>query len=340
MERVHTLINKLQEQINNNQKSQQLLATAQMLVVELSGIELPEQIGKVTVWMPSVYFSVSQEQNNKLSNNDVIEEIKVSTTYLPNFPTPVQIAENIIEETEHIDELLPTKEIAVLEIDEEEVLEELAAIEMAKNYATPHISDVENTLDVDDDDIIDIEELQNNENEITEIEPINTTNEVLETETDIVKTEQTLTLPTVPKEIYTIELPIEVEEYDEEIAPTLQFQTQIKETFEINDLGLSETKSVNEILKVDKKEIATSIIDTPIKDLRKAIGINDKYKFINELFQGDENSYERSIKTINGFAVYPEAEHWIKRELHTKLCWVENNESVKQFDQLVRRRFL
>jgi len=36
MERVHTLINKLQEQYNSNQNSQQLLAYAQMLVAELT----------------------------------------------------------------------------------------------------------------------------------------------------------------------------------------------------------------------------------------------------------------------------------------------------------------
>ena len=49
--------------------------------------------------------------------------------------------------------------------------------------------------------------------------------------------------------------------------------------------------------------------------------------------------YERSVKTINGFSVYPEAEQWIKRELFTKLCWESESDIVKQFDQLVRRRF-
>jgi hypothetical protein len=60
---------------------------------------------------------------------------------------------------------------------------------------------------------------------------------------------------------------------------------------------------------------------------------------VNDLFRGDENMYERSIKTINGFSIYPEAEYWITRELKVKLSWPDNSETVKLFDQLIKRRF-
>ena len=49
--------------------------------------------------------------------------------------------------------------------------------------------------------------------------------------------------------------------------------------------------------------------------------------------------YERSLKTINSFNIYPEAEYWIQRELKVKLGWLEEQEAVKVFDQLVKRRF-
>ena len=88
-----------------------------------------------------------------------------------------------------------------------------------------------------------------------------------------------------------------------------------------------------------KKEIVSKLVDAPVKDLRKAIGINDRYHFISELFRGDESMYERSIKTINSFNVYGEAELWISRELKTKLGWNEESFTVDLFDQLVRRRF-
>jgi hypothetical protein len=49
--------------------------------------------------------------------------------------------------------------------------------------------------------------------------------------------------------------------------------------------------------------------------------------------------YERSIKTINSFNIFPEAEHWINRELVVKLGWDRDGDLTKHFYQLVRRRF-
>ncbi|MFT3981618.1 MAG: hypothetical protein QM687_14180 [Ferruginibacter sp.] len=109
---------------------------------------------------------------------------------------------------------------------------------------------------------------------------------------------------------------------------------------EINHRNEQKADSLNDKLKENKNELFDSFADTPIRDLKKAIGINDKFLFVNELFRGDETMYERSIKTINGFSIYPEAEYWIKRELKLKLGWDDRADVVKQFDQLVKRRFL
>ena len=102
----------------------------------------------------------------------------------------------------------------------------------------------------------------------------------------------------------------------------------------------TEPQDLNERLRETKTELFDSLKEAPIRDLKKAIGINDKFLFVNELFRGDDTMYERSIKTINGFSIYPEAEYWIKRELKLKLGWDDRHEVVKQFDQLVKRRFL
>lgn len=109
---------------------------------------------------------------------------------------------------------------------------------------------------------------------------------------------------------------------------------------ELNEIVFqNDQPSLNEKLKEDKKELSDALKDTPIKDLKKAIGINDRFLFINELFNGDETMYERSIKTINGFSIYAEAEYWIRRELKVKLGWDDQSSVVKQFNHIVKRRF-
>ena len=126
-----------------------------------------------------------------------------------------------------------------------------------------------------------------------------------------------------------------------EDTPTLIHQTNSEQASkkELNESMAPLSDSLNDKLKQSKKELSEALKDTPIKDIKKAIGINDRFLFINDLFKGDEAMYERSIKTINGFSIYPEAEYWIRRELKTKLGWDVQHETVKQFDQLIKRRF-
>ncbi len=121
--------------------------------------------------------------------------------------------------------------------------------------------------------------------------------------------------------------------------PTDRF-TLSQKSREINDIiGGGAGNSLNEKLKSEIADLRSALNDAPIRDLKKAIGVNDRYVFVNQLFRGDEAMYERSIKTINGFRILPEAEYWMERELKVKLGWDENREITRHFYQLVKRRF-
>jgi len=118
--------------------------------------------------------------------------------------------------------------------------------------------------------------------------------------------------------------------------PTFAHQQKPRE---LNDVIGNNSASLNDRLRSDRLELKSALNDTPVRDLKKAIGINDRFVFISQLFRGDEVMYERSLKTINSFRILPEAEYWMERELKVKLGWNESNEATKQFYQLVRRRF-
>lgn len=124
-------------------------------------------------------------------------------------------------------------------------------------------------------------------------------------------------------------------------APTVETPTlsQYQPKKELHEMIAEKRESLNDRLKQQKTEVVHALKETPIKDLRKGIGINDRFTFIKELFRGDEAFYERSIKTINHFQIFSEAEYWINRELKFKIGWNEDKDVVQQFYQLVRRRF-
>ncbi|WP_126973547.1 hypothetical protein [Gynurincola endophyticus] len=146
-----------------------------------------------------------------------------------------------------------------------------------------------------------------------------------------VQEEQDETEETVANALDTINPLVEV--------PTLAHQQVIKELNEI--IGSTGTSaSLNDRLKSDQMELGLKLNSTaPVKDLKKAIGINERYTFINELFRGDEAMFERSLKTINSFKIYAEAAYWIERELKVKQGWDEGKPVTQEFYLLVKRRF-
>jgi hypothetical protein len=132
-------------------------------------------------------------------------------------------------------------------------------------------------------------------------------------------------------------------EMDDDI-PTLSHQQKTEPenqqpAKEINEAVATYHTSINEKLKQSKIDLGETLTEAPIRDLRKAIGVNDRFLFINQLFRGDEVAYERSIKTINSFSIFAEAEYWIQRELKVKNGWDMNNEMAGHFFQLIKRRF-
>ncbi|UYQ93597.1 hypothetical protein MKQ68_00585 [Chitinophaga horti] len=97
--------------------------------------------------------------------------------------------------------------------------------------------------------------------------------------------------------------------------------------------------SLNDQLRQSNVEVGQRLGEMGIQDLRTAIGINDRFRFIEELFRGEKNMYERSIKTINECTSLQEANNWIERELKIKEGWLDDNPLVQQFCTLVKKRF-
>ncbi len=112
-----------------------------------------------------------------------------------------------------------------------------------------------------------------------------------------------------------------------------------KELKELNQLVAQSATSLNDRWRQSHAEVADRLGDMPVKDLRQAIGINDKFQFIQELFRGDVDTYERSVRTINELHSLQEAEYWIERELKIRQGWDDENRTVRQFYNLVKKRF-
>ena len=76
----------------------------------------------------------------------------------------------------------------------------------------------------------------------------------------------------------------------------------------------------------------------PIKDLRSAIGINEKFEFI-ELLDGDATAWTNALRKLKFFSSYWEAEAMLS-EFNQKYKWKEEDETLQSLMDLVERRYM
>ncbi len=118
-----------------------------------------------------------------------------------------------------------------------------------------------------------------------------------------------------------------VEIVKKEITPTNEVETKAS----INDKFSGHA---------EKQTLADKLGQSPIEDLNKAIGLNQKFLFMNDLFEGENDKYKDALTTINNFATYMEADEYINNSLKHQFDWDEESVSVQKFINLVKRRFL
>ena len=110
--------------------------------------------------------------------------------------------------------------------------------------------------------------------------------------------------------------------------------------FEKDDMGfeISSNETLGESMIDDDNSLNAKYQHTPVNDLKTAIGLNDKFLLVNELFGGSMEKYNKSIdnlndlKTLNGAMIY-------LNELKVELQWNSSNEAYKKLWTLVAQKF-
>ena len=85
--------------------------------------------------------------------------------------------------------------------------------------------------------------------------------------------------------------------------------------------------------------IAARMQRKPVSDLISAIDINDKFLFLNELFGGSMDKYNKSIRSLNSFSTLLGAKTYMS-ELQIEFQWDCNSDAYKKLADLVERRFI
>jgi hypothetical protein len=115
-------------------------------------------------------------------------------------------------------------------------------------------------------------------------------------------------------------------------------------------LPASET-NLNERFKVEKATLndrlarqvaptlAASQMEKKIESLKDSISINQRFGFINELFNGENLEYYQAIQTLDSFDNADTAKDFVTRDLASRYNWSKKEEHVNKLLRLIERKF-
>ena len=157
------------------------------------------------------------------------------------------------------------------------------------------------------------------------------------------------TIAKVHEDIIEVEVEVEVEKKIEvevkKPGPKAKNKNELKVKIESKESKNPIREKKVYVLDVEPDDIEeddilqpSTIIKKPIKSLKQGIGINDKFMFINDLFEGNAKQYNKVIKQIDALTSLKEA-HYLIADLKDENLWENDDESYRQFRNYIERRF-
>ena len=146
---------------------------------------------------------------------------------------------------------------------------------------------------------------------------------IVSNQTNLLDAIQEEEIPEVKSEVFQREVPKEMEK------PVTPINEVKPEQESLND-KFAET--------VEKTSLADKLSKKPISDLVKAIGLNQKFLFMNDLFEGENNYYKEAINNLNSFSSFIEADEYINN-LKIRHNWDLGSSTLKEFVDLIERRY-
>ncbi|HQN98850.1 MAG TPA: hypothetical protein PKU86_05315 [Bacteroidales bacterium] len=171
-------------------------------------------------------------------------------------------------------------------------------------------------------------------------------------ETQAVENEKSLATETTNPPPLTPPLTAKPELYDKPIEPLKKQSPKPKNIPFTPDLFSEETPTIADKLAEEKptlidklavhnddKSIVENLTNRPLADLRAAIGINEKFLFVNELFGGSLQEYNQAIQALNQAGNLDSALE-IFNSYQVRFRWNPKLPGVNKLMELIQRRYL
>lgn len=106
----------------------------------------------------------------------------------------------------------------------------------------------------------------------------------------------------------------------------------------ISDRFGSSKRILNEEMseKTKANDISTQYKSSPITSITSAIGVNERFELINELFEGDRDRFDKTMEVLNMADSFVEAYNYLEENF----SWDMDNAYVQRILELIRRKLI
>ncbi|MDQ3292506.1 MAG: hypothetical protein M3Q05_14560 [Bacteroidota bacterium] len=100
------------------------------------------------------------------------------------------------------------------------------------------------------------------------------------------------------------------------------------------------TPTLNEkFVKPEVPNIANNQMSKKIESLKDSISINQRFSFINELFNGENVEYYQAIQALDKFEDAASAKNFVTQDLASRYNWIRKEEHINKLLRLIDRKF-
>lgn len=129
-----------------------------------------------------------------------------------------------------------------------------------------------------------------------------------------------------------------VTESKEVITPQEPKEEALENSRFVSDRFKSSEKILNEEMSgtSKKEDITGQYMSSPISNITSAMGLNEKFEIINELFEGDKAKFDKVMEVLNMAGSFVEAYNY----LEANFDWDMDNAYVLRLLELIRRKLI
>lgn len=106
----------------------------------------------------------------------------------------------------------------------------------------------------------------------------------------------------------------------------------------------SQSPTLNDALReaapAEPVTVAETFTRTPIESVARSISLNQKFRFINQLFNGNSSAYNQAIEEIDRLDNYGQALDLISYRYASQYIWDMNSDEVSELVEILKRRFV